>query len=79
MAIVSPENITTTTAVCTATLHALAESALQTKDMLAHNDAIRGLIAAGFNIIGSFAVVECAVCGEAVKVATHALVIDPLV
>ncbi len=78
MAISSPEN-NSTTRVCTATVHALARSALQTKDMLAHNEAIRRLIAVGFNKIGSYAVFGCKICDEEVEVAAHALVIDPLV
>lgn len=65
--------------VCNSMLHKLGQDAVQTADLLAHNNAVRGIIAEGFTLVGAFAVAECVECHEQVKTPTYALIVDPLV
>jgi len=73
------ENSTALRTPCIEVLHTLGKQALQTKDLLTHNTAIRGIISHGFDVVGSLALAECSACHEPIKVSTHALIIDPQV
>ena len=63
---------------CMSMVHQLAEQAMQTDDMLVHNQAVREWMCVDYRFTGGVAISRCTVCDARVSVPVQALAIDPL-